>query len=98
LFKRFSTAHHERQKLKGGKAHRIAAPRSSMQEPRQFVQRSRQWDGLTVFFLLMPLPSTKGLNSQVPNSTKPTKEAVILLLSEEATPALKISKMVLTFC
>jgi len=92
LFKRLATAHHERQ-AQGGKARlpRIAAPRS-MQEPRQFQRGIVGGISLTVFLLAAIAAIYKGLNSQVPNSTQATTQAVITSTPSEATPALKISK------
>jgi len=89
LFKRLTTAHHERQ-AEGGKARlpRIAAPRSMQQEPRQFQQGIVGGVSLTVLLLVAVAAIYKGLNAQVPNTT----QAVITSTPLEATPALKISK------
>ncbi|MEG3839650.1 hypothetical protein [Microcoleus sp. herbarium14] len=89
LFKRFAAAHHERQAL-GGKLAlpRIAAPRS-MQEPRQFQRGIAGGVCLSVLLLAAAAAIYKGLNSQVPNSTQATTQAVA---TSSATPALKISK------
>lgn len=92
LFKRLATAHQERQALSGKRAlPRIAAPRS-MQQPRQFQRGIVGGISLTVLLLAAAAAIHKGLNSQVPNSTQATTQAVATAPPSEAKPALKISK------
>jgi len=92
LFKRLATAHHERQALSGKRAlPRMAIPRS-MQQPRQFQRGIVGVISLTVLLLAAAAAIHKGLNSQVPNSTQATTQAVATAPSSEAKPALKISK------
>ncbi|MBD1810779.1 hypothetical protein QUA62_17680 [Microcoleus sp. MON1_C1] len=92
LFKRLATAHHERQALSGKRAlPRMAIPRS-MQQPRQFQRGIVGGISLTVLLLAAVAAIYKGLNSQVPNSTQATTQAVATAPSSEAKPALKISK------
>ncbi|MBD1831091.1 hypothetical protein NDI47_24865 [Microcoleus vaginatus GB1-A2] len=92
LFKRLATAHHERQALSGKRAlPRMAVPRS-MQQPRQFQRGIVGGISLTVLLLAAAAAIHKGLNSQVPNSTQATTQAVATGAPSEAKPALKISK------
>ncbi|MEG4071483.1 hypothetical protein QUA30_02280 [Microcoleus sp. Pol14C2] len=92
LFKRLATAHHERQAFSGKRAlPRMAIPRS-MQQPRQFQRGIVGGISLTVLLLAAAAAIHKGLNSQVPNSTQATTQAVATAPSSEAKPALKISK------
>ncbi|MEG4407656.1 hypothetical protein [Microcoleus sp. MON2_D5] len=92
LFKRLATAHHERQALSSKRAlPRMAIPRS-MQQPRQFQRGIVGGISLTVLLLAAVAAIYKGLNSQVPNSTQATTQAVATAPSSEAKPALKISK------
>lgn len=92
LFKRLATAHHERQALSGKRAlPRMAVPRS-MQQPRQFQRGIVGGISLTVLLLAVAAALYKGLNSQVPNSTQATTQAVATAPPSEAKPALKISK------
>ncbi|MEG4218025.1 hypothetical protein QUA27_22290 [Microcoleus sp. Pol14C6] len=92
LFKRLATAHHERQAFSGKRAlPRMAIPRS-MQQPRQFQRGIVGGISLTVLLLAAVAAIHKGLNSQVPNSTQATTQAVATASSSEAKPALKISK------
>ena len=92
LFKRLATAHHERQAFSGKRAlPRMAIPRS-MQQPRQFQRGIVGGISLTVLLLAAVAAIHKGLNSQVPNSTQASSQAVASAPSSEAKPALKISK------
>ncbi|MEG4114074.1 MULTISPECIES: hypothetical protein [unclassified Microcoleus] len=92
LFKRLASAHHERQAFSGKRAlPRMAIPRS-MQQPRQFQRGIVGGISLTVLLLAAAAAIHKGLNSQVPNSTQATTQAVATAPSSEAKPALKISK------
>ena len=92
LFKRLATAHHERQALAGKRAlPRMAIPRS-MQQPRKFQRGIVGGISSTVLLLAAAAAIHKGLNSQVPNSTQATTQAVATAPSSEAKPALKISK------
>ena len=92
LFKRLATAHHERQAISGKRAlPRMAAPRS-IHEPRQFQRGIVGGISLTVLLLAAVAAIYKGLNSQVPNSTQATTQAVATAPPSEAKPALKISK------
>jgi len=92
LFKRLATAHQERQALSGKRAlPRMAVP-LSMQQPRQFQRGIVGGISLTVLLLAAAAAIHKGLNSQVPNSTQATTQAVATGAPSEAKPALKISK------
>ncbi|MEG4048181.1 hypothetical protein [Microcoleus sp. Pol17_C1] len=92
LFKRLATAHHERQAFSGKRAlPRMAIPRS-MQQPQQFQRGIVGGISLTVLLLAAVAAIHKGLNSQVPNSTQASSQAVASAPSSEAKPALKISK------
>jgi hypothetical protein len=92
LLKRLATAHHERQALSSKRAlPRMAVPRS-IHEPRQFQRGIVGGISLTVLLLAAVAAIYKGLNSQVPNSTQATTQAVATAPSSEAKPALKISK------
>lgn len=92
LFKRLATAHHERQALAGKRAlPRMAIPRS-MQQPRQFQRGIVGGISLTVLLLAAAAAIYKGLNSQVPNSTQASTQAIANATPPEAKPALKISK------
>ncbi|MEG4010248.1 hypothetical protein QUA41_29850 [Microcoleus sp. Pol11C1] len=92
LFKRLATAHHERQAFSGKRAlPRMAIPRS-MQQPRQFQRGIVGGISLTVLLLAAAAAIHKGLNSQVPNSTQASSQAVASAPTSEAKPALKISK------
>ncbi|MEG4488244.1 hypothetical protein [Microcoleus sp. D2_18a_B4] len=93
LFKRLALSnHHERQALAGKRAlPRMAIPRS-MQQPRQFQRGIVGGISLSVLLLAAAAAIHKGLNSQVPNSTQATTQAVATSPSSEAKPALKISK------
>ncbi|MEG4815869.1 hypothetical protein [Microcoleus sp. K5-D4] len=92
LFKRLATAHHERQAFSGKRAlPRMAIP-PSMQQPRQFQRGIVGGISLTVLLLAAVAAIHKGLNSQVPNSTQASSQAVASAPSSEAKPALKISK------
>jgi len=92
LFKRLATAHHERQAISGKRAlPRMAAPRS-IHEPRQFQRGIVGGISLTVLLLAAVAAIYKGLNSQVPNSTQATTQAVATAPPSEPKPALKISK------
>ncbi|MEG4090896.1 hypothetical protein [Microcoleus sp. Pol12B4] len=92
LFKRLATAHHERQAFSGKRAlPRMAIPRS-MQQPRQFQRGIVGGISLTVLLLAAVAAIHKGLNSQVPNSTQASSQAVASAPPSEAKPALKISK------
>lgn len=90
LFKRLAAAHHDRHDRGGKRAlPRMAAPRS-MQEPRKLPRGLVAGVGLTVLLLAATAAIYKGLNSQVPNSTAATTQAVAT--PSPATPAVKISK------
>ncbi|MEG4070448.1 hypothetical protein QUA42_24415 [Microcoleus sp. Pol11C2] len=92
LFKRLTTAHHERQAVAGKRAlPRMAIPRS-MQQPRQFQRGIVGGISLTVLLLAAAAAIHKGLNSQVPNSTQVSTQAVASAPPSEVKPALKISK------
>lgn len=92
LFKRLATAHQERQALSGKRAlPRMAVP-LSMQQPQQFQRGIVGGISLTVLLLAAAAAIHKGLNSQVPNSTQATTQAVATGAPSEAKPALKISK------
>ncbi len=93
LFKRLALSnHHERQVLAGKRAlPRMAIPRS-MQQPRQFQRGIVGGISLTVLLLAAAAAIYKGLNSQVPNSTQASTQAVATAPPSEAKPALKISK------
>ena len=93
LFKRLALSHHERQAESKRALPRIAAPRRwSMQQPRQFQRGIVGGVSLSVLLLAAAAAIYKGLNSQVPNSTAATTQAVASATPSEATPALKISK------
>jgi len=90
LFKRFAAARHERQAQGGKRAlPRMAAPRS-MLEPRQFQRGIVGGVSLTVLLLAATAAIYKGLNSQVPNSTAATTQAVVT--QSPATPEKNISQ------
>ncbi|MEG4812205.1 hypothetical protein QUA82_32090 [Microcoleus sp. F8-D3] len=92
LFKRLATAHHERQAHAGKRAlPRMAVPRS-IQQPREFQRGILGGISLTVLLLAAAAAIHKGLNSQVPNSTQASTQAVATAPPREAKPALKISK------
>ncbi|MEG4305974.1 hypothetical protein [Microcoleus sp. D3_18a_C4] len=93
LFKRLALSnHHERQALAGKRAlPRMAIPRS-MQQPRQFQRGIVGGISLSVLLLAAAAAIHKGLNSQVPNSTQATTQAVATGAPSEAKPAVKISK------
>ncbi|UNU23447.1 hypothetical protein [Microcoleus vaginatus] len=92
LFKRLATAHQERQALSGKRALPRMAVSRSMQQPRQFQRGIVGGISLTVLLLAVAAAIHKGLNSQVPNSTQATTQAVATAPPSEAKPALKISK------
>ena len=92
LFKRLAAAHHERQAQGGKRAlPRIAAPRS-MQKPRHFQRGIVGGVSLTVLLLAAAAAIYKTLNSQVPNSTQASTQAVATAAPSPATPAVKFSK------
>ncbi|MBE9092771.1 hypothetical protein [Tychonema sp. LEGE 07203] len=91
LFKRLAFSHHERQNRGKRALPRMAVARS-MQEPRQFQRGIVGGVSLTVLLLAATAAIYKGLNSQVPNTTAATTQAVGTGASSPATPALKISK------
>ncbi|MEG3905247.1 MULTISPECIES: hypothetical protein [unclassified Microcoleus] len=92
LFKRLATAHHERQAVGGKRAlPRMAIPRS-MQQPRQFQRGIVGGISLSVLLLAAAAAIYKGLNSQVPNTTQASTQAVASAPPSEAKPAVKISK------
>ena len=91
LFKRLAAAHHERQAQGKRALPRIAAPRS-MRQPRQFQRGIVGGISLTVLLLAAAAAIYKGLNSQVPNSTTATSQAVASATPLATTPAGKTFK------
>ncbi|MEG3940586.1 hypothetical protein QT995_20825 [Microcoleus sp. S36b_A3] len=90
LFKRLAAAHHERHDRGGKRALPRIAPLRSMQEPRKLPHGLVAGVGLTVLLLAATAAIYKGLNSQVPNSTAATTQAVAT--PSLATPEKKISQ------
>lgn len=92
FLQRFAIAQKERQE-KGPKQSlpRMAAPRA-MQEPQQFQRGIIGGVCLSLLLLAAVALIYKALNSQVPNSTAATTQAVASPVMGEVTPAVKIAK------